>query len=213
MGYEVELYLGDSGRSYLSKGFLKQARKLAETNLKHLYPKAKSGMPILGIEPSAILSFRDEYKRFHLDPEQTTALADQSFLVEEFLAAELEAGRLDSSHFTKKEKEIKLHIHCHQKALSGQKITFDLLNLPENYQVSIIPSGCCGMAGSFGYEKEHYQVSMQVGELTLFPAVRRLKKQTVIAANGTSCRHQIKDGTDRTAKHPISILKEALVIN
>jgi Fe-S oxidoreductase len=95
--------------------------------------------------------------------------------------------------------------------LSNQKVTFDVLNLPENYTVSIIPSGCCGMAGSFGYEKEHYEVSMQVGELKLFPAVRKSPEDTIIAANGTSCRHQIFDGTQRTALHPVTILKEALV--
>src|SRR5690606_9815962 len=104
----------------------------------------------------------------------------------------------------------KLHGHCHQKALSNQKTTFDTLNLPKNYSVTIINSGCCGMAGSFGYEAEHYEVSMKIGELRLFPAVRKAEKGTIIAANGTSCRHQIFDGTSIVAKHPITILKEAL---
>ena len=108
------------------------------------------------------------------------------------------------------ERIIKFHGHCDQKALSNQIHSFNVLNLPENYKVTIIPSGCCGMAGSFGYEKEHYNVSMQVGEQTLFPAIRKAPESVIISANGTSCRHQIKDGTNRIAKHPITILKEAL---
>ncbi|MGB5238181.1 MAG: FAD-binding oxidoreductase, partial [Flavobacteriaceae bacterium] len=107
----------------------------------------------------------------------------------------------------------KIHVHCHQKALSSQKVTFDILNLPKNYSVSIINSGCCGMAGSFGYEREHYEVSMEVGNLSLFPAIRHSPKNVILAANGTSCRHQIKDGTGRTARHPVSVLKEALIVN
>ena len=102
-------------------------------------------------------------------------------------------------------------MHCHQKSLSNQKVTFDILNLPQNYKPTIIPSGCCGMAGSFGYEKEHYKVSMQIGELKLFPSIRKTNTNVIIAANGTSCRHQIKDGTKREALHPVTILKNALV--
>ncbi|MEC8832920.1 MAG: FAD-binding oxidoreductase, partial [Bacteroidota bacterium] len=162
--------------------------------------------------PSAILSFRDEYQRLHDNKEQLKKLASQSFLIEEFLAAEIASGHITAESFTEEEKTIKIHGHCHQKALSNQKVTFDVLNLPKNYKVTIIPSGCCGMAGSFGYEKEHYEVSMQVGGLKLFPAVEKSPKETIIAANGTSCRHQIKDGTKREAQHPVSILRQALVI-
>ncbi|HLT50608.1 MAG TPA: hypothetical protein VKZ93_01555, partial [Arenibacter sp.] len=100
---------------------------------------------------------------------------------------------------------------CHQKSISNQKVTFDILNLPSNYKVSIIASGCCGMAGSFGYEKEHYGVSMQVGGLKLFPSIQKAGEEVIIASNGTSCRHQIYDGTQRRALHPITILKGALV--
>ena len=108
---------------------------------------------------------------------------------------------------------MKIHNHCHQKALSDQKVTFDILNLPVNYKPVIISSGCCGMAGSFGFEREHYKVSMQIGELKLFPSIRKTPKETIIAANGTSCRHQIKDGTGRKALHPVSILKNALTVS
>ncbi|WP_306012974.1 MULTISPECIES: FAD-binding and (Fe-S)-binding domain-containing protein [unclassified Allomuricauda] len=212
LGYDVELFYGESGRTYLSKGFLKQAKKLVARNLEHLKPILDAGTPIVGLEPSAILSFRDEYQRLHEDKGQLTKLASQSFLIEEFLASEIAAKQITADSFTKEERTIKIHGHCHQKALSNQKVTFDVLNLPENYKVTIIPSGCCGMAGSFGYEKEHYEVSMQVGELKLFPAVKKSSTDTIIAANGTSCRHQIKDGTKREALHPVSILRQALVV-
>src|SRR5690606_26211870 len=134
-----------------------------------------------------------------------------TFLIEEFLSQEISNGTISAAQFTSESKTIKFHGHCHQKALSNQIHSFNVLNLPENYKVTIIPSGCCGMAGSFGYEKEHFELSMTIGEKTLFPSVRKAPLETLIAANGTSCRHQIKDGTQREAKHPITILKEALI--
>ncbi|MBC74050.1 FAD-binding and (Fe-S)-binding domain-containing protein [Flagellimonas abyssi] len=212
LGYEVELFYGESGRTYLSKGFLKQAKKLVAKNMENLKDILSSGTPIVGLEPSAILSFRDEYQRLHDDKAQLQKLSLQSFLIEEFLAGEIIKGHISASSFTEEKKTIKIHGHCHQKALSNQKVTFDILNLPKNYTVTIIPSGCCGMAGSFGYEKEHYEVSMQVGGLKLFPAVKKSSEDTLIAANGTSCRHQIKDGTKREAQHPVSILRQALIV-
>ena len=212
LGYELELYYADSGRTYISKGFLKQAKALAQKNKSALLDFARKGIPLLGLEPSAILTFRDEYKRFALPADEMEAIAENCFLIEEFLAQEIPKGILSSKSFTKEERTVKIHNHCYQKALSDQKITFDILNLPENYQVSIIPSGCCGMAGSFGYEKEHYGLSMEVGSLKLFPAVIKSDPDTLIAANGTSCRHQIFDGTQRQAKHPVTILREALLL-
>ena len=211
LGYEVVLFYGESGRTYLSKGFLKQAKKLALANIPQLKVFADKRLPVIGLEPSAILTFRDEYKRLSDDKLATEAIAKNSFLLEEFLSREIEKGNIKKEQFTIETKTIKIHGHCHQKALSNQKVTFDILNLPENYKVSIISSGCCGMAGSFGYEKEHYEVSMQVGELKLFPSIRKSDKDVIISANGTSCRHQIYDGTRRKAKHPVTILKEALV--
>ena len=211
LGYDVTLFYAESGRTYLSKGFLKQAKKLAEKNSKQLLAFSDKGLPILGLEPSALLSFRDEYKRMSKSPESAQRIAAISFLIEEFLANEINEGIIDANSFTAEEKTVKIHNHCHQKALSNQKVTFDVLNLPKNYKVTIIASGCCGMAGSFGYEKEHYEVSMKVGSLKLFPAVNKADANTIIAANGTSCRHQIFDGTKRVAKHPVSVLKEALL--
>ena len=210
LGYEIELFYAESGRTYLSKGFLKQAKKLALRNIPKLKAFADKGIPVVGLEPSAILTFRDEYKRLSEDKVAIEVISKNVFLLEEFLSQEIENGNISKDQFTKDAKTIKIHGHCHQKALSNQKVTFDVLNLPENYKVSIISSGCCGMAGSFGYEKEHYEVSMQIGELKLFPSIRKSKEDVIISANGTSCRHQIFDGTQRKALHPVTILKEAL---
>jgi Fe-S oxidoreductase len=131
--------------------------------------------------------------------------------MEEFIYREVQAGRIRPAQFTKAFRKVKLHGHCHQKALSSVDYSAWVLQLPEHYTVEVIPSGCCGMAGSFGYEAEHYEVSMQIGELVLFPSVRSEDDSTIIAAPGTSCRHQIKDGTGRLAKHPVEILFEALL--
>ena len=212
LGYDVSLFYAESGRTYLSKGFLKQAKALAHKNSKALLRFSKKGVPVLGLEPSAILSFRDEYTRLTQDKESANAIAANSFLIEEFLANQVADKILNASYFTDKAQDVKIHNHCHQKALSNQKVTFDILNLPVNYKVTIIASGCCGMAGSFGYEKEHYETSMKIGDLKLFPAVRKSNASTIIAANGTSCRHQIFDGTKRIAEHPVSILKAALKV-
>lgn len=164
------------------------------------------------MEPSAILSFRDEYPRI-VSPDLVPAAKKLKFhvkLIDEFLGQEVAAGNIKAESFTAQPQKIKLHGHCHQKALSSLNWTQKLLSLPVNYLVETIPSGCCGMAGSFGYEAEHFDVSQQIGELVLFPAVRNAEAETIIAAPGTSCRHQIADGTGRKAKHPVEILWEAL---
>jgi len=132
-------------------------------------------------------------------------------MIDEFIASEIEKGNLTKENFTQEKKNIKLHGHCQQKALSSVASSVRVLSLPENYLVDVIPSGCCGMAGSFGYEKEHYDISMKIGELVLLPAVRSCDNDTIIAAPGTSCRHQIKDGTGRKALHPVEVLYHALV--
>ena len=201
----------ESGRTFISKGFLEQAKTIATKNVAIFKDKISLETPLVGLEPSAILTFRDEYKRLVDDAESAKKIAKNTFIIDEFLAHEIALGHIKSDQFTSEKKRLKLHGHCHQKALSNQKTTFDILNLPANYKPTIIPSGCCGMAGSFGYEKEHYEVSMKVGEQTLFPAIRKAHIDVIISANGTSCRHQIKDGTQRTAFHPVTILKEALL--
>ncbi len=169
--------------------------------------------PLIGIEPSAILTFRDEYIDLADDDNLAHAkkMAKNVFMIDEFIASEILKGKITSELFTKEKKDIKLHGHCQQKALSSVAPSVKLLSLPENYSVKTIPSGCCGMAGSFGYEKEHYDLSMKIGELVLFPAVRQLTDDAIIAAPGTSCRHQVKDGTGKRALHPIEILFDALL--
>jgi len=169
--------------------------------------------PLLGIEPSAILTFRDEYEDLADDDQLEAAkeLSSHTYLIDEFITKEIAKGNISKEQFTREHKLIKLHGHCQQKAWNALTASVNMLSLPENYKVETIPSGCCGMAGSFGYEKEHYDISMQIGELVLFPAVRKQPENVIIAAPGTSCRHQIKDGTGRKAKHPVEILYEALV--
>jgi Fe-S oxidoreductase/FAD/FMN-containing dehydrogenase len=212
LGYDVRLFKAESGRSFISKGFLKQARDLAHKNEPALLEFAEKGIPVIGLEPSAVLTFRDEYKRLGLASAQADLIAGNAFLLEEFLSLEISAGHIHSGQFTKEARRVKIHVHCHQKALGDQKSTFDVLNLPENYSATLIPSGCCGMAGSFGYEKEHYAVSMKIGGLKLFPTVLKTEPGVIIAANGTSCRHQILDGTGRRALHPVTILRDALLL-
>ncbi len=214
LNYEVKIAdHKESGRSYISKGLLQHAKKFANQNVELFAPFVSQDVPLIGIEPSAILTFRDEYPRLAKDKNKAKQLASNTYLIDEFLASEIELGNIKQNQFSTENKVIKLHGHCHQKALSGVHHTFTTLNLPENFKVTIIPSGCCGMAGSFGYEKEHYEISMKVGEQTLLPAVRKAPKDTLIAAVGTSCRHQIKDGTQREALHPVSILYDALIKN
>jgi Fe-S oxidoreductase len=214
LGYEVE-YLEhvDSGRAHMSKGLIEEAQKLAKQNVSIFRTWINKDVPLIGIEPSAILSFRDEYPRLvnKDDVDAANKLAQNCFMIDEFIAQEIQKGNITSAQFTTETKHIKLHGHCHQKSLSSVVPSIQLMSLPENYHVENIPSGCCGMAGSFGYEEEHYDVSMQVGELVLFPAVRNANADTIIAAPGTSCRHQIKDGTKKHALHPIEVLYDALL--
>ncbi|GAB4015357.1 FAD-binding and (Fe-S)-binding domain-containing protein [Spirosoma koreense] len=213
LGYEVIIPdHGESGRAALSKGMLKYAKTLAERNVRQLKNLVTAETPLVGLEPSAILTFRDEYP--DLVDESLIAdarhIAEHTLTFEEFIARELEAGRIRPEQFTNENRLVKLHSHCQQKAVSSQVPGKKALSLPQNYTVQLIPSGCCGMAGSFGYEAEHYDVSMQVGELVLFPTVRQQPNDVIIAAPGTSCRHQIKDGTSRKALHPAEILFDAL---
>ncbi|MBU2949193.1 FAD-binding protein [Tamlana agarivorans] len=212
LNYKVEFVKHDeSGRAFISKGFLDQAKQCAINNVAAFKDLISEETPLLGIEPSAIYTFKDEYLMLADDVEAAKNIAQNTYIIEDFLLQELEKGHISVKQFNSDSKKVKIHSHCHQKALSNQMSTFKLLNLPVNYKATIIPSGCCGMAGSFGFEKEHYELSMQVGEQTLLPAVRKASADVIIAANGTSCRHQIKDGAQREAKHPITILKEALI--
>lgn len=214
LGYEVLIpeHL-ESGRTYLSKGLVKKAAVIANKNIELLAGQVTPQAALVGIEPSAILTFRDEYRDLAEGINQAKAneLAKAAFTIEEFIAQQYKAGMIDRNLFTKNERNILVHGHCYQKALSSQQHICDCLSIPVNYTVSLIPSGCCGMAGGFGYEKEHYAISQQVGELVLYPAVRAAAENDIIAASGTSCRHQVKDGTGKVALHPVEILFDALI--
>ncbi|AIM37771.1 FAD-binding protein [Sphingobacterium sp. ML3W] len=214
LGYEVIIPKHiQSGRTYLSKGLVKEAKKIANKNINFLKDFISERTPLLGIEPSAIITFRDEYLAL-VDPElmqDAERVAKNALMFDEFLLKEIEAGRLHKEQFSSEKKKIKLHGHCYQKAFHLVETTTQVLSFPMNYEVEVIPSGCCGMAGSFGYEKEHYELSMKVAELVLLPAVRNTETSTLIAAAGTSCRHQIKDGVGRHSYHPVEILYDALI--
>ncbi|VAW25066.1 Fe-S protein, homolog of lactate dehydrogenase SO1521, partial [hydrothermal vent metagenome] len=211
LGYKVNITQHEeSGRSFISKGILDKAKEKANFNVAFFKDKITPKTPLVGIEPSAILTFRDEYLRLADDKKAAKEIAKNTFTIEEFIKQEFNKNNISSSSFTTESKTLKIHGHCQQKSLSGTEPTFQMLSIPKNYTVTILNSGCCGMAGSFGYEKEHYKISMQVGEDTLFPKIRNTKVDTIIAASGTSCRHQIMDGTKRISKHPVTLLKEAL---
>ncbi len=214
LGYEVIIPKHhESGRTYLSKGLVKQAQSIANKNIKLLKDIISKETPLVGIEPSALLTFRDEYIDLANQELKTSAtqLSENCLMIEEFLWQEMQAGRITKEQFTKEYKEVSFHGHCYQKSLASTLPVKEVLSFPENYSASEIDSGCCGMAGSFGYEAEHYKLSMQIAELKLLPAIRNTKPTTLLAASGTSCRHQIKDGSQREAQHPVEILFDALL--
>jgi len=197
------------GRPMISKGMVERARANARINVERLAPYAAKGIPIVGFEPSCLLSFRDEYPDL-LNGEDVLRVAANAFLFEEFVAQAREAGRFDA-RFVEGPQKVLLHGHCHQKAAVGVAPSVAALKLLPGVTVEVVDSGCCGMAGSFGYEKEHYEISMAVGARRLFPAVQAQPSDALIAAAGVSCRAQIAHGTGRSALHPVEILAAALV--
>jgi len=214
LGYEVMMTdHEESGRAWMSKGLLRHAKKIANKNIATFSKLITEETPLIGIEPSAILTFRDEYIDLAYDENLETAkkLSKNVFIIDEFFASEIEKGNISKSSFNTEKRHIKLQGHCHQKSLSSVASSLKMMSLPENYTAENIPSACCGMAGSFGFEKEHYDLSMQIGELVLFPVVRSKAAGVIIASPGTSCRHQVKDGTGVRALHPVEVLYEALV--
>jgi FAD/FMN-containing dehydrogenase/Fe-S oxidoreductase len=202
----------DSGRTFLSKGLIRKARKIARENIIRLSCIVGPDLPLIGIEPSAIMCFRDEYPELAGSDLKKHAenLSVNCFTLEEFIAGEFRAARIKPESFTENIVQVLLHAHCQQKAVSSSSYGLEMLSIPKHFKVKEIPSGCCGMAGSFGYEKEHYDLSNSIGEMILFPEVRNAADSVIIAAPGTSCRHHIKDGTGRIAMHPAEILYNAL---
>ncbi len=214
LGFEVVIApIKESGRIQISKGLLRKAKKIANRNIVKLENLITDKIPFVGIEPSTILTFRDEYPDLVTKSLKSKAqfIAKNSLTIEEFLARKIDEEVVKSEQFKDEVKEIKFHTHCHQKSLSNSNLTKKVLSLPKNYKVSEICSGCCGMAGSFGYEDNHYDLSMKIGEMVLFPVVRATKDDVQIVTSGHSCRHQIKDGTDRDAVHTVEVLYDAMV--
>lgn len=214
LGFKVEIPKHSlSGRTFYSKGLLRTGKKIAVKNVTLLKDIITSDNPLVGIEPSAILSFRDEYPDLVGNELKDIAykLSNSCFIIDEFIANEMENGTISKDLFTNDNQKIKLHGHCQQKSVASTEQTKKILSFPENYIVDEINSGCCGMAGSFGYEKEHYDLSMKVGELVLFPEIRGAGDDVIISAPGTSCRQQIQDGTGKKAIHPVEVLYNALL--
>lgn len=202
------------GRPAISKGFLEQAREMAKTVIQTLAPYAREGLPIVGLEPSCLLTIKDDFQGLlgsNWNSKEAEAVIHHCITFDEFIAQHLENGVLPIP-LESQDREVKLHGHCHQKALVGMAPTLKVLKAIPGFRVTEIPSGCCGLAGSFGYEKEHYAISMKIGELCLFPAVRAADTSTLIIANGISCRNQIAHGTQRTAKHLAEVIAECIVL-
>ncbi len=201
----------ETGRPQLSKGMVKQAKELAHSNIPELYNFASRDIPIVGFEPSEILTLRDEYLDLcenNMLP-KAQAIAENSFQFEEFFVRALSNHPDKKTLFNGRKKTVHLHGHCHAKALVGNRPTLDALSLT-GYEPVVMKTGCCGMAGSFGYESEHYDVSMDIGELVLFPAVRKMSNDALVCAPGFSCRHQIADGTGARSYHPARLIARAL---
>ena len=209
LGYKVKRApIKESGRIAFSKGMLKRAKKLAKKNIELLLPLIGDSTPLVGLEPSAVLSFRDEYP--DLLRQDLSGLNANVLLFDEFLAREIDCGNIDKELFTDEKQNILLHGHCQQKALIGTEFMEKMLTLPRNYTVEVIPSGCCGMAGSYGYEQKHYEMSKKIAHSVLIPAIENADKDTIISAPGTSCREQISHFSSREALHPIEVLYNAL---
>ena len=211
-GWRVRLEsAGCCGRASISKGLLDQARELARDMAARLGPEAQRGVPIVGCEPSCLLTLREEHLSLLPGDPHAEAVARQARLVEELLVEAIDDGALELDPASPVSgRRIVLHGHCHQKALAGTAATVALLQRIPGAEVVEIDAGCCGMAGSFGFESEHYELSMQIGESRLFPALRGEGADTLIAATGVSCRQQIGHGVGREARHPVELVRAAL---
>ena len=209
-GYRVILANGRCcGRPMISKGLLEEVKANAHHNVAMLAPYVRQGVPIVGCEPSCLLTLRDEYPDL-LGDQASKEVAANSYLIDEFLDQLRERGEL-ALEFSNLPKKVLFHGHCHQKALIGTAASLRTLRLPPNYQVEEVNSGCCGMAGAFGFEKEHYDISMAIGRQVLFPAVESKERDWEVAVAGISCRQQVEHGTGRRARHLIEVLRDAVI--
>ncbi len=203
----------DSGRAAISKGLLAKSIRSARKSVNMVMPFVGKGVPVVGIEPSAVLSFRDEYPLLLRGREREAAekVAAQTFLFEEFILNQYNEGKIDSGSFDKRKRSVFLHPHCHQMALSGPEAVKMAVEIPEGTRVTLSKAGCCGMAGTFGYERKNYDLSVRIAELSLLPEIRDIADESFIVAPGTSCRHQIYEGTGRRAIHPAVYLLRCLI--
>jgi Fe-S oxidoreductase len=214
-GYRVTVAAGtDSGRplccgrTFLAAGLVDEARAEAQRLLDAVSPWLEAGVPVIGLEPSCLLTLRDEFPAM-LPGEATATLARSSFLLEEFLAREADEGRLELP-LKPLQRKVWLHGHCHQKAFNVMSSVDTVLGMIPGLEVETIASSCCGMAGNFGYHRDTYEVSVAMGELSLLPAVRAADPNDLIVADGASCRHQVGDGTGRAPLHVAQVLQMAL---
>jgi Fe-S oxidoreductase len=196
------------GRTFLAAGLVDEARHEAQRMLAAFAPHVAAGTPIIGLEPSCLLTLRDEFPAI-LPGTATKALAERAQLLEEFVDSERTAGRFELMVTPMEGRTVLLHGHCHQKAFATVGAAVKALQLIPGLTVETFDSTCCGMAGSFGYEAEHYEMSLKIGELGVLPKIRAAPPDTLLAANGTSCRHQIADATGREARHLVRILDDA----
>lgn len=198
------------GRTYLSKGLIEKAKNTALDTLEALFPLAEAGLPIVGLEPSCILSIRDEYAALFPNDPRLKVLAEKCFTFEEFVAELKGQEMIRHLRWTRDYKKVLIHGHCHQKALVGMEAAKTALSLPDFYEVEVLDTACCGMAGSFGYEAEHYEVSKKMAERRLLPAIEAADENTIIVASGSSCRHQVAHFARKTMLHPAEVLLNAL---
>lgn len=217
-GYRVHLILPPAGekplccgRTWLSSGMIADARREAQRMVDAVWPFVEKDIPILGLEPSCLLMLRDEYYALNLG-DRVAKIAKAALLLEEFLAKEHDGKRLTLSFSAAADSKVVVHGHCHQKAFGAMKAMRKVLGLVENLEVEFIESSCCGMAGGFGYEAEHYDMSMRMAELSLLPKIREQKASTYVVANGLSCRHQIRDGAQRNSVHLAYLLRQFMQV-
>jgi Fe-S oxidoreductase len=192
----------------ISKGLIEDAREVAEHNVRVLEPYVAQGIPVLGCEPSCLLTLRDEYLDL-VSGEAVKNVAANSWMVDEFLVRQQKAGKLNL-RFKEESMSVLFHGHCHQKAHIGSAPSIEALRLAPGLQVSEVNSGCCGMAGSFGFEKEHYEISETIARQRLIPAIEKSDPNTQVAVSGVSCRQQISHFTQRTPRHVVEVLRDAL---
>ena len=211
LDYEVRLVDKKCcGRPLISKGLLESAKKNAKYNINSIYEYVKDGAIVVGVEPSCISALKDEYPDMFPEDKRTNLIAESTYLLQELIVKESKGKKFNFKK-SDENKSYAVQVHCHEKTIIGENISIESLKLIPKSQVKKIPSGCCGMAGAFGYEKEHYDISKKIAEDRLLPYIEKLDNQTQVAITGVSCRHQIEDLSEKTPKHILEIFAENIV--